>query len=226
MMAASPRILIVEDDPGIREYLELGLGFEGFEVSSAGMASEALRLFETQPPDIVILDVMLPGSDGFHVLENMRLRSRVPILMLTAKDALEDRVRGLTLGADDYLVKPFAFPELVARLRAVLRRTRPDLEEILTYSDINVDLRSREARRAGALLELRPRTFDLLEFFLRYPERTLSKEVLLDGVWGKDFLGDENVVEVYVGYLRRALGEPPIVHTVRSAGYLLKVRSE
>ena len=225
-MALTPRILIVEDDPGIREYLELGLQYEGFEVSSAGMASEALRLFEAQPPDIVLLDVMLPGSDGFHVLEQMRQRSRVPVMMLTAKDALEDRVRGLTLGADDYLVKPFAFPELVARLRAVLRRTRPDLEEILTYSDINVDLRSREARRAGTPLELRPRTFDLLVFLLRYPERTLSKEVLLDGVWGKDFLGDENVVEVYIGYLRRALGEPQIVHTVRSAGYLLKVRHD
>ncbi len=225
-MAATPKILIVEDDPGIREYLELGLQFEGFEVLSAGVASEALRLFEVETPEIVILDVMLPGSDGFHVLESMRQRSRVPVVMLTAKDALEDRVRGLTLGADDYLVKPFAFPELVARLRAVLRRTNPELEEVLTYSNISMDLKSREARRGGGLLELRPRTFDLLEFLLRYPERTLSKEVLLDGVWGKDFLGDENVVEVYVGYLRRALGEPSIVHTVRSAGYLLKVRHD
>jgi two-component system response regulator MprA len=168
---------------------------------------------------------MLPGSDGFHVLDKLRQVSRVPVLMLTARDGLDDRLRGLKAGADDYLVKPFAFPELVLRIRAVLRRTRPDLEETLRYADITVDAASREAHRAGVLLELRPRSFDLLAFFLRYPERVLSKEVLLDGVWGPGFLGEDNVVEVYVGYVRRALGDPPILHTVRGAGYMLKARN-
>lgn len=224
-MPPKPTILLIEDDPGIREYLELGLQYEGFEVHSAENASDGLALFHQHPPDLVTLDVMLPGSDGFCVLDKLRQVSRVPVLMLTARDGLDDRLRGLKAGADDYLVKPFAFPELVLRIRAVLRRTRPDLEETLHYADITVDAATREAHRAGVLLELRPRSFDLLAFFLRYPERVLSKEVLLDGVWGPQFLGEDNVVEVYVGYVRRALGDPPILHTVRGAGYMLKARN-
>lgn len=228
MTAASstpqPLILIVEDDASIREYLELGFGYEGFRVLQAATGSEALTLFRREAPDVVVLDVGLPGLDGFAVLRAIRERSQVPALMLTARDGVDDRIGGLRLGADDYLVKPFHFGELVARIQAILRRSLPDQGRSLSYADLCLDTGLREVTRGGRRLELSPRATDLLEALLRHPERAMSKALLLDSVWGQDFLGDDNIVEVYVRQLRRALGEPDLIQTVRGAGYALRLR--
>ncbi len=224
MTTTPPTILIVEDDAGIRDYLELGFGYEGYRVVQAASGSEALDLFTREQPDVVVLDVGLPGLDGFAVLKAIRERSRTPALMLTARDAVDDRIRGLTLGADDYLVKPFHFGELVARVQAILRRVQPEQGRSLHYADLNLDTSLREVTRAGRHLDLTPRATDLLEMLLRHPERALSKALLLDSVWGQDFLGDDNIVEVYVRQLRRALGEPELIQTVRGAGYALRLR--
>lgn len=219
-----PTLLIVEDDAGIREYLALGFGYEGFEVLTAATGSDALAAFERAAPDVLILDVGLPGLDGFSVLRAVRERSQVPVLMLTARDGVDDRIAGLTGGADDYLVKPFHFGELVARVQAILRRTQPERGRRLSYADLSLDTELREASRGGRTLELSPRALALLEAFLRHPERALSKSLLLDTVWGAEFLGDDNIVEVYVRQLRRALGEPELIHTLRGAGYALRLR--
>ncbi|GGQ96476.1 response regulator transcription factor [Deinococcus ruber] len=223
--ATRPCILLVEDDASIREYLELGFGYEGFQVLHAANGSDALTLFERERPGVVVLDVGLPGLDGFAVLRAIRERSATPVLMLTARDGVEDRIQGLKEGADDYLVKPFHFGELVARVQAVLRRTQPDSGRMLTYADLSFDTQLREVQRGGRRLDLTPRATDLLETFLRHPERAMSKSVLLDHVWGADFMGDDNIVEVYVRQLRRALGEPELIQTVRGAGYALRLRS-
>ncbi|SMB97158.1 two-component system, OmpR family, response regulator MprA [Deinococcus hopiensis KR-140] len=219
-----PRLLIVEDDPGIRDYLQMGLRYEGFEVSTAPTAGEGLSRYAEEGADLIILDVMLPGPDGFAFLRDLRSRTPVPVLMLTARDSVEDRIRGLEGGADDYLVKPFAFGELVARIRTVLRRARPDIVELARYADLELNAATREAFRAGRRLDLRPTTFDLLLFLTRHSERVLPKQIILDAVWGQGFLGSDNVVELYVGYARRALGDPPLLHTLRGAGYLLQER--
>ena len=223
--APQPTILIVEDDASIREYLELGFGYEGFRVVQAATGSEALTLFGHEAPDVVVLDVGLPGLDGFAVLRAIRERSQVPVLMLTARDGVDDRIGGLRLGADDYLVKPFHFGELVARIQAVLRRSQPEGGRSLSYADLTLDTALREVARGGRWLDLSPRATDLLEALLRHPERAMSKALLLDSVWGQDFLGDDNIVEVYVRQLRRALGEPDLIQTVRGAGYALRLRS-
>jgi len=220
-----PTLLIVEDDASIREYLELGFGYEGFRVVQAATGSEALTLFGRENPDVVVLDVGLPGLDGFAVLRAIRERSQVPVLMLTARDGVDDRIGGLRLGADDYLVKPFHFGELVARIQAVLRRSQPEGGRSLSYADLTLDTALREVTRGGRRLDLSPRATDLLEALLRHPERAMSKALLLDSVWGQDFLGDDNIVEVYVRQLRRALGEPDLIQTVRGAGYALRLRS-
>ncbi len=219
-----PSILIVEDDTSIREYLELGFGYEGFRVVQAATGSEALALFGRENPDVVVLDVGLPGLDGFAVLRAIRERSQVPVLMLTARDGVDDRIGGLRLGADDYLVKPFHFGELVARIQAVLRRSQPEGGRTLNYADLSLDTGMREVTRGGRRLDLSPRATDLIEALLRHPERAMSKALLLDTVWGQDFLGDDNIVEVYVRQLRRALGEPDLIQTVRGAGYALRLR--
>lgn len=219
-----PKLLVVEDDPGIQDYLTLGFDHEGFQVVAAQTASQALSLFERESPDVLILDVGLPGADGFSVLKAVRERSRVPVLMLTACDGVDDRIAGLTGGADDYLVKPFHFGELVARVQAILRRVQPELGRELVYADVLFDTHLREASRAGRTLELSPRALGLLEVFLRHPERALSKTLLLDSVWGSEFLGDDNIVEVYVRQLRKALGDPELIHTVRGAGYALRLK--
>jgi two-component system response regulator MprA len=223
-----PCVLVVEDDPGIRDYLSLGLGYEGFEVTVAASGGEALDLLAAGLPDALILDLGLPGVGGLEVLRALRRGSRpgqnVPVLILTARDGVEDRIAGLSQGADDYLVKPFHFGELVARLRAVLRRTAPEEGRVLSYADLNLDTELREASRGGQALDLTPRALDLLAAFLRQPERALSKAALLDMVWGTGFLGDDNIVEVYVRQLRRALGDPELIHTVRGAGYALRLR--
>ena len=219
-----PTLLIVEDDASIREYLELGFGYEGFRVVQAATGSEALTLFGREHPDVVVLDVGLPGLDGFTVLRAIRERSQVPVLMLTARDSVDDRIGGLRLGADDYLVKPFHFGELVARIQAVLRRSQPERGRNLDYADLSLDTALREVTRGGMRLDLSPRATDLLEALLRHPERAMSKALLLDSVWGQDFLGDDNIVEVYVRQLRRAMGEPDLIQTVRGAGYALRLR--
>ncbi|MGY2895403.1 response regulator transcription factor [Deinococcus sp. UYEF24] len=221
---ASPTILIVEDDASIRDYLALGFGYEGFRVLHAVSGSQALELFGKEAPDVVVLDVGLPGLDGFAVLKTVRERSQVPVIMLTARDGVDDRIHGLHLGADDYLVKPFHFGELVARVQAILRRSQPEQGRNLSYADLSLDTSLREVTRGGRRLDLTPRATDLLEALLRHPERALSKSMLLGSVWGGDFMGDDNIVEVYVRQLRRALGEPELIQTVRGAGYALRLR--
>jgi two-component system, OmpR family, response regulator len=220
-----PQVLIVEDDAALRDYLKLGFGYEGFSVQTARTAGEGLERFLEHGADLVVLDVMLPGPDGYRFLRDLRTHANTPVIMLTARDGVEDRVAGLSAGADDYLVKPFAFGELVARVRSVLKRARPDLQAVVRYADLEINEATREARRALRVLELRPKTFELLLFLARHPERTLPKAVILDAVWGRGFLGSENVVELYVGYARKALGEPPLLHTLRGVGYVLKEAS-
>lgn len=224
-MKIRPRLLIVEDDASICEYLRLGFTYEGFEIVTASTAGAGLEAFAQNHVDLVVLDVVLPGSDGYSFLRAVRARASVPVVMLTARDSVDDRIAGLTAGADDYLIKPFAFGELVARVRAVLKRARPELQDLVQYSDLQLNEACREAKRGTRTLDLRPTAFDLLLFFARHPERTLAKHVILDAVWGSSFLGSENVVELYVGYVRKALGDPPLMHTVRSVGYLLKERA-
>ncbi|THF85367.1 response regulator transcription factor [Deinococcus sp. KSM4-11] len=218
-------MLVVEDDQGIRDYLSLGFHYEGFRVRTAATGSEALAEAAREEPDVVLLDVMLPGLDGFAVLRALRERSQVPVLMLTARDGVDDRIAGLTGGADDYLVKPFHFGELVARVHALLRRAQPERGRVLSYADVTLDTDLREATRAGRALDLSPRALSLLEALLRHPERALSKSLLLDTVWGPAFLGDDNIVEVYVRQLRRALGDPDLIHTVRGVGYALRLKA-
>jgi DNA-binding response OmpR family regulator len=223
--ASALTLLIVEDDASIREYLHLGFGYEGYRVLSAVSGGAALELFGREQPDVIVLDLGLPGLDGLGVLKAVRERSQVPVIVLTARDGVQDRIAGLVAGADDYLVKPFHFGELVARVQAVLRRARPEEGRVLSYADLSLDLPLREAQRGGRRLELSPRALDLLATLLRYPERAMSKSALLDAVWGQDFLGDDNIVEVYVRQLRRALGEPELIQTVRGAGYALRLRT-
>lgn len=219
------RILVVEDHARIRQFLEKGLTEEGWVVTSVSDGRQGLDALLNDPPDACVLDVMLPELDGFEVLSRARARgSSVPVLLLTARGDLDDRVRGLDLGADDYLSKPFAFEELVARLRALLRRGSGGAAA-LSYGDVHLDLTRREARRGARRLDLTPREWSLLELFLRRPEIVLSRTVIGQRVFGLDFDPETNVVDVYVGYLRKKLdaeGLAPLIHTVRGAGYVLR----
>lgn len=218
-----PLVLVIDDEPGIVGFVELGLRQEGYRVASASTGAAGLDLFRASPPQAVILDVGLPDADGFDILVAMRAESDVPIVMLTARGELEDRVRGLDLGADDYIAKPFHFAELLARVRAHLRRSvRPN--EVVRVGDVALDPRTHVVTRQDRPIQLTPREYELLELFLRHPGEVLSKEVILDRLWGYAF--DENLVEVYVGYLRRKLGEPPVVETLRGAGYVLREAAE
>jgi len=218
-----PSVLIVEDEPGIVDFLEMGLRAEGFEVRSEGDGLRGLQAFDQLRPSLVILDVMLPGLDGMAVCRQIRSQSRVPIIMLTVKGEVESRVEGLTAGADDYLSKPFRFEELLARIRAVLRRSDDGAAgEELSFGDLHLSTVSREVARAGRTIQLTTREFDLLAFLMRRPRQVLSKETILQQVWGYDFYGDTNIVEVYVRYLRQKLGEAPLIQTVRGAGYVLR----
>jgi two-component system, OmpR family, response regulator MprA len=224
------RVLVVDDDPAVRSSLRRALSLRGFEVALAADGMEAIAAVEgPTPPDVVVLDVMMPGVDGLGVVRRLRQdRVELPILLLTARDAVPDRVAGLATGADDYLVKPFALDELVARLHALLRRTSPSDDEdraILRFADVTVDLDEITASRAGRDLELTRTEFDLLAAFLDEPRRVLSRDVLHERVWGFDREVTANAVEVYVGYLRRKLeagGRPRLIHTVRGFGYVLK----
>jgi two-component system, OmpR family, response regulator MprA len=214
-----PLILVIDDEPGIVGFVELGLRQEGYGVASASTGAAGLELFRAHRPEAVILDVGLPDADGFDILAAIRAESDVPIVMLTARGELEDRVRGLDLGADDYIAKPFHFAELLARVRAHLRRRVPP-NEVVRVGDVTLDPRTHVVTRQDRPIQLTPREYELLELFLRHPGEVLSKEVILDRLWGYAF--DDNLVEVYVGYLRRKLGEPPVVETLRGAGYVLR----
>ena len=233
---ATGRVLVVEDEPGIAGFVRRGLIFEGFAVDVAADGRAGLAAIRDDPPDIVVLDIMLPGLDGIELTKRVRAaeqaegRASVPILMLTARDAVPDRVTGLNAGADDYLVKPFAFDELLARVRALLRRVPPAGDaprtgERLQFADLALDLGSRTAERGSRSIQLTTREFDLLALFLRHPNQVLSRSLLMDRIWGEDFFGDSNVLEVFVANLRRALeagGEPRLIQTVRGVGYVLR----
>jgi DNA-binding response OmpR family regulator len=223
IVPTKPRILIVEDEPGIVDFLEMGLRHEGFDIRSEADGERGLRAFEEATPALVILDVMLPSIDGMELCRRIRARSAVPIIMLTARGDVESRVDGFAAGADDYVPKPFRFEELLARVRAVLRRSgAPDRADELNFGDLTLSLSSREVLRGNRSVALTAREFELLTLFLRQPRQVLSKDAILNRVWGADFYGDANVVEVYVRYLRRKLGEPPLIHTLRGAGYVLR----
>jgi DNA-binding response OmpR family regulator len=218
------RVLVVEDHPRIAAFLRKGLEEDGFTVDVATDGNAGLDALLTLPPDACVLDVMLPGLDGLEVLRRAREGGcAVPVLLLSARGTVEDRVRGLGLGADDYLVKPFSFEELVARLRALLRRGS-SAATALGYADVVLDLAKHEVRRGGRLVDLSPREHSLLELFLRRPEIVLSRTVIGQKVFGLHFDPGTNVVDVYVGYLRRKLHEagPPLIHTVRGAGYVMR----
>jgi two-component system response regulator MprA len=229
-MAASARhrVLVVDDDPKILSLLRRGLTFEGYQVSTAEDGLGALTAARDEPPDLVVLDVMMPGLDGLEVCRRLRAGAEdVPILMLTARDTVPDRVAGLDAGADDYLVKPFAFDELLARVRALLRRSRPDERDsgTLRFADVELNPASREAFRAGQPIALTAREFDLLELFLRNPRIVLTRETIFERVWGSDFLGETNVIDVHVKALRDKLeagGRVRLIQTVRGVGYALR----
>jgi two-component system response regulator MprA len=226
---AKPHVLVVEDDRAVRESLRRSLEFNGYAVSLAEDGAEALAGISGINPDAVVMDVMMPRLDGIETTRALRsVGNDVPILVLTARDAIGDRVEGLDAGADDYLTKPFALEELLARLRALLRRATPEddgLDEVLSFADLTMDIASREVRRGPRAIELTRTEFTLLELFLRRPRRVLERSYILEEVWGFDFPTTANSLEVYVGYLRRkteAEGEPRLIHTVRGVGYVLR----
>ncbi len=222
----SEHILVVEDENEIAGYLRRGLAFEGFSVEIAANGPAALAMARERPPDLVVLDVMLPGLDGLEVARRLRAVSEVPIIMLTARDAVPDRVAGLEAGADDYLVKPFAFEELLARIRVQLRRRSRDAAPVmLRYGPLVMDTAAHATHIGERRVDLTAKEYELLELFLRHPQQVLTREVIYDRVWGYDFGGESNIIEVYVRYLRQKLeagSEPRLIHTVRGVGYILR----
>jgi two-component system response regulator MprA len=231
------RILVVEDEPAISGFVRRGLLFEGFDVEVVASGKAALDAIRDRPPDLVVLDLMLPEVDGIEVTRRVRVaedaenRGPVPILMLTARDAVADRVTGLEVGADDYLVKPFDFDELLARIRALLRRSQAtsahsQARESLSFADLVLNTGSRTVTRAEEVIDLTAREFDLLTLFLRHPNQVLTRSTLMERVWGEDFFGESNVLEVVIGNLRRSLeagDRPRVIQTVRGVGYVLRL---
>ena len=219
------RLLIVEDEPGVAGFLEQGLKESGYAVDVARDGLEVLEYALAVEYDVIVLDILLPKMNGLEMLNEIRAkRVKSPVLLLTASDGVEDRVQGLDIGADDYLVKPFAFPELLARIRALLRRPPLQSGNILTMNDLEMDVAQREVRRAGKRIELSPREFSLLELFLRHPNQVLTRTQIVEHVWNFDFYSDTNVVDVYIGYLRRKIDDgfdPPLIQTRRGVGYWL-----
>jgi len=220
-------VLIVDDDPKLLKMVQRTLMYEGFRVFSASNGHAALSEVQARRPDVIVLDWLMPGLDGLGVLERLRAAGdKTLVLMLTARDAVEQRVEGLESGADDYLVKPFAPAELLARLHALLRRPAVVArDEALTYADLSLNPLTRETRRQERLFDLTSKEYDLLQFLMRHPRQVLTREQILQEVWGYDFGGDDNVLEVYIGYLRKkteAGGEPRLIHTVRGVGYVLR----
>ncbi|AWB43975.1 DNA-binding response regulator [Paenibacillus sp. CAA11] len=225
-------ILVIDDDEKITSMLRRGLAFEGYDVYTANNGAEGLQMMLTADPDLVVLDVMMPKIDGFEVCRRLREGgSTVPILMLTAKDEVENRVKGLDIGADDYVVKPFALEELLARVRALLRRKESGGEEAgqrLIFEDVVMDLDSREVIRGGKRLELTAKEFELLHLFMQNPKRLLTRDLIMDKIWGYDYSGESNVLEVYVAMLRQKTeehGGKRIIQTIRGAGYILRGES-
>jgi two-component system response regulator MprA len=219
------RILIIEDDEGISKVLRRALVYEGYQVDTALDGESGLNLNRDNHPDLVVLDWMLPGMDGLEVCRRLREIGSVPILMLTAKEALEDRIHGLDAGADDYMVKPFELDELLARVRALLRRTQVERAPVLSFGDLSLDTSTRQATRKNRVIMLTAKEYDLLELFMRHPRQVLTRELIFDRVWGYDFGGESNVLDVYIRYLRQKLesqGESRLIHTVRSVGYVLR----
>jgi two-component system response regulator MprA len=219
------RILVVDDDPNIVKVVQRGLGFEGYRVQVAVSGEDALVAARENEPDLIILDLMLPGVDGIEVCRRLRGGLNTPILMLTARDAVRDKIAGLEAGADDYLAKPFVFDELVARVRALLRRAAPDGPEVLRLADLELDTGTREVRRGDRKVQLTAREYELLEFLMRHPRQVLTRDLIFERVWGYDFLGESNVIDVHVRALREKLeagGEPRLIQTVRGAGYALR----
>lgn len=218
-------VLAIDDDPAVTDVLKRGLSYEGYSVRVANSGKAGLDEAREQDPDIVILDVMMPEMDGLEVCRRLKQGSDVAVLMLTARDAVADRVIGLETGADDYLIKPFAFEELVARVRALLRRHDTEKPEIFTYADLALDTGSRMASRAGRQIDLSTTEYNLLHLLMRNREQVLTRDRIMEAVWGYDFGGDSNVLEVYVRYLRSKLeadGGPRLIQTVRGAGYVLR----
>jgi two-component system OmpR family response regulator len=227
--SAQARLLVVDDEPTILELLSASLRYAGFDVRTAATGNEALQALHSYEPDLLVLDVMMPDLDGFTVARRLRADgARIPVLFLTARDATEDKVTGLTLGGDDYVTKPFSLEEVVARIRAVLRRTS-DLSlgkppSRMSFADLELDEDSHEVWKAGTAVSLSPTEFKLLRYFMLNPGRVLSKAQILDHVWNYDFGGDANVVESYVSYLRRKVdtAEVRLLHTLRGVGYVLR----
>lgn len=231
--AATPeaRLLVVEDEPNIRELLATSLRFAGFEVETAPDGATALSMAAASPPDLVVLDVMLPDVDGFEVTRRLRDTGRhQPIVFVTARDATGDKVQGLTVGGDDYVTKPFSLEEVIARIRAVLRRTRGTVDDSATlrFHDLELNEDSREVRRGGQVIELSPTEYKLLRYMMLNPNRVLSKLQILDHVWDYDFRGEAGIVESYISYLRRKIDSdrPSLIHTKRGVGYVLRVPPE
>lgn len=226
MSGMAARILVVDDDPKILNLMRRGLAFAGYRVDLAASGEAALGLARDYPPDIVVLDVMLPGMDGLEVCRRLRAGDpTLPVLMLTARDRVPDRVAGLDAGADDYLVKPFAFDELEARIRALLRRAGPRPADLLTFADLTLDPRTRDVLRGERPVELTTLEFDLLEHLMRHPRQVLTRDQIFEGVWGSDFLGGSNVIDVRIMRLREKLeagGEPRLIQSVRGVGYSLR----
>jgi len=220
-------VLVVDDDPKLLNMLRRTLVYEGFHVYTATNGNEALSEVQARRPDVMVLDWLMPGLDGVGVVKRLRdANDKTLVLMLTARDAVENRVEGLESGADDYLVKPFAPSELLARVHALLRRPAVSIrDETLVYSDLSLDPMTRETRRGTRAFELTAKEFDLLRYLMRHPRQVLRREQILQEVWGYDFGGDDNVLEVYIGYLRKkteAEGEPRLIQTVRGVGYVLR----
>jgi heavy metal response regulator len=224
------RILVVEDEAGVAGFVQQGLTEAGYAVDVARDGPDGLEHALGFEYDVIVLDLMLPRMNGLDVLRELRNRKvKAPVLLLTARDELDDRVQGLDAGADDYLVKPFAFPELLARVRALLRRPPLQAGTVLQVSDLEMDTAGREVRRAGKVIELSPREFSLLELLLRHPRQVLSRTQIVEHVWNNNFYSDTNVVDVYIGYLRRKIDrgfDPPLIHTVRGVGYRLSAEGE
>lgn len=224
------RVLVVEDDDEIAQSIRKGLAEAGYAVDLAFEGHAGLNYALGAEYDVIVLDIMLPGLNGLQLLQKLRSEgNKTPVLLLTARDAVADRVQGLDAGADDYIPKPFAFAELLARLRALLRRPPLQVDTVLRVADLEMDLASRKVNRAGQCIELSPREFTLLEYLMRHPRQVLTRNQMMARTWNSDFYGDSNVVDVYIGYLRRKIDQgfhPPLLQTVRGVGYCLSSESD
>lgn len=221
----SARVLVIEDDEAILKLIRRSLAYEGYQVVTATDGPSGLTVARDNPPDLVVLDLMLPGLDGLEVCRRLRSGGPTPIIILTAKDSINDRVMGLDMGADDYMVKPFNLDELLARVRALLRRSQPVHPQVLQFSDLALDTGTRQATRNNRVISLTAKEYELLELFMRHPRQVLTRDVIFDQVWGYDFGGESNIIEVYIRYLRQKLeieGETRLIHTVRGMGYVLR----